>query len=744
MVRAIKLVLSSLSFSNTWRLGLACSLKEEARMRRYCLLVLPIVLFACNPSPSSTVTPSPALPSAPEAQAATTTYNVYTDALVNAWANWSWGSTINSSNTAPKYAGTNSLAVTYTSAWAGAFLHNDTPVSPANRLRFSIHGGTAGAQKVRVMLADSGGTQLEPGAVLTLKANAWTQYDLPFTSLGNPDAVSGIIFQDTSGTAQPVFYLDAVALAQVGAVVVPPPLALSVDTSTGRHVISSQIYGINFANETVAKELRLPVRRWGGNSTSRYNYLQDATNRANDYYFENIPETNTNPAALPAGSAANKFIDQNKRTGTSTLMTMPMIGYVAKSRDIVCGFSALKYAYTPQDKDPYRTDCGNGIKTDGTKVTGNDPLDTSMGVGPTFVEGWVNYLKQTYGPASAGGVQIYNLDNEPGIWHDTHRDVHPQGMGYDELKQKSIDYANAIKRADPSAQIAGPAEWGWVGYMYSGKDVTDGGATWWDTRPDRRAHSDMELTAWYLQQMKAAETTSGKRLLDYLDLHFYPQGTSVYSENIDAATRALRLRSTRALWDTTYTDESWIAQPVNLIPRMKNWIAQNYPGTKIAIGEYSFGATNNINGAIAEADALGIFGREAVDMALLWPSGTWPLESMAVTSPVVYAFRMFRNYDGLGAAFGDTSVNATSASQDKVAVYAATRTDGALTVMVVNKREAAQSTKLTLTGTTATTAKVFRYDASNPSIQKLANAGVTAGSVSLSLPASSITLLELK
>ena len=44
---------------------------------------------------------------------------------------------------------------------------------------------------------------------------------------------------------------------------------------------------------------------------------------------------------------------------------------------------------------------------------------------------------------------------------------------------------------------------------------------------------------------------------------------------------------------------------------MKKWVANDYPGTKTAITEYNWGGQEHINGALAQADILGIFGREA-------------------------------------------------------------------------------------------------------------------------------------
>ena len=112
---------------------------------------------------------------------------------------------------------------------------------------------------------------------------------------------------------------------------------------------------------------------------------------------------------------------------------------------------------------------------------------------------------------------------------------------------------------------------------------------------------------------------------------------------------------------------------------MKAWVAQYYPGTKVAITEYNWGALDDINGALAQADVLGIFGREGLDLATIWGEPQ-------PTDPGAYAFRMYRNYDGAGSRFGDVSVSAVSSDQGQLAVYAAQRSsDKALTVMVVNK-----------------------------------------------------------
>ncbi|MEW2120199.1 glycoside hydrolase family 44 protein [Streptomyces sp. NPDC005474] len=514
--------------------------------------------------------------------------------------------------------------------------------------------------------------------------------------------------------------------------------AITVDATSGRHAIDPHIYGLNFPDEALAKELRLPTARWGGNATSRYNYKLDAYNSGSDWYFENL-HYNNDTASLPAGSQADKFVDQNRRTGTDTLMTVPMVGWTAAGRDDGCAFSVAKYGPQQDTDAQWRPDCGNGKKPDGTQITGNDPAETSTPAGPDFVKGWVQHLKSTYGTADSGGVRYYNLDNEPDLWFGTHRDVHPAGPGYDELRDSTYATAAAVKDADPAARTLGPVGWGFNSLIYSGRDQQvcgEQGGSCWSNPPEAATHGGAQFAPWYLKQMKAYEQAHGRRILDYFDEHIYPQQSGVSGSADDAATQALRLRSTRQLWDPSYVDESWINQPIQFIPRMRSLVDQNYPGTKLAITEYNWGALDHIDGGLAEADVLGIFGREGLDLATLW-------SPPKATDPGAYAFRMFLNYDGRGGTFGDTSVKAASADQDKLSVYAAERSgDHATTVMVINKTTGDLTAPVSVTGSAAlpAAAQVYRYGQADPAaIQHPADQPLSGGSFTATFPAYSIT-----
>ncbi|WP_199515365.1 glycoside hydrolase family 44 protein [Nucisporomicrobium flavum] len=505
--------------------------------------------------------------------------------------------------------------------------------------------------------------------------------------------------------------------------------ALSVDVSAARHAISPDIYGLNGADPAFAAEIGMPVARWGGNASSRYNFRNHTYNTGSDWYFENI-------VASP-DKTVEAFVQTNRDHGTKQIVTVPLIGWVAKDspqeHPFACGFPATRFP--AQDSfDQWDPNCGNG-KLDGANLTGADPADTSIPVGPSFGGEMVSHLVKNFGTAARGGVRIYELDNEPVLWSSTHRDVHPDAVTYDELGGKGTATAAAIKAADRSAAVLGPSGWGYCEWVASGADGCAPGA-------DAAAHGGLNLSQWYLKNMRDyGAAHGGKRFLDYFDQHYYPQ----IGGGTDPDANALRLRSTRSLWDPAYVEESWIgpsgvnAPPLQFIRTMKAWVAQYYPGTKVAITEYNWGALDTVNGALAEADVLGIFGREGLDLATMWGEPQ-------PTQPGAYAFRMYRNYDGAGGRFGDVSVSATSGDQGQLAVYAAQRSsDKALTLMVVNKTGDDLTSSLSIAGCRTTgTAKRYTYSPADlSSIVRGDDLTVNRGSAVATYPANSITMLVL-
>ncbi len=579
-----------------------------------------------------------------------------------------------------------------------------------------------------------------------------------------------------------------------------PGPALTVDAGSKTHTIPPEIYGIDayLLDETTAKNANLGVDRWGGDSTERYNYKLDVTNSISDWMFENDTGNGGDGLSTVNGVAAfDALVERNAADGIKTLGTVPVLGWVAKD-STSCSFPVSLYP-GQQSVDTSRQ-CGNGVYPDGTNgctsangcnITGNDPTLTSIQEPPpappaasavtnawadaTWTGSWVKYLAEKFGPGGAnnglGGVAIYDLDNEPDWWDGGSRDVHPLPATYDEMTGGGIGTALAIKTEDPTAEVSGPVMDFWWGYFYSKKDIESG---WYNGSPcyepwsnpvDRKAHNGIPFIEYYLQQFAAAEATYGVRLLDYVDLHTYfaaeyPTGSGnsvALATSGDTGEQQARLNSTRVFWDPTYTDASgqfpqpnYITdtnftgtsncsppqQAPQLIPMMKSWVAKDYPGTKLSIDEYNWGGVESINGAVAQADILGIFGREGLDLGALWPTGTNQEPDSSTQGPINQAFAIFRNYDGNKSMFGDTALASTSVNQGQLAVYGALRSsDHAVTVVVINKTYGDLTSTLSLADVPTTTGNAQPYLYSNANL----NAIVAQPAVAVTPPASGST-----
>ena len=515
-----------------------------------------------------------------------------------------------------------------------------------------------------------------------------------------------------------------------------PATTIHVDANLNRHPISPLIYGVAFADTATMNDLNVPLNRSGGNATTRYNWQLNASNRASDWYFESIASGSSTP-----GEDGDTFIANAKAAGVEPMLTIPTIGWVAQvgpDRNKLASFSISKYGAQKDSDWQWFPDAGNGVRMDGQLVTGNDPNDANVPADSTFQQGWMQHLTSSWGKADQGGLRYYLMDNEPSIWFATHRDVHPAGPPMEEIRDKIIDYAGKVKANDPGALVVAPEEWGWNGYLYSGFDQQYGGQHGWGQFPDRANHGGKDYLPWLLEQLQQNEMTSGQRLVDFFSVHFYPQGGES-SNDVSTTMQLKRNRSTRSLWDVTYTDESWINDKVNLIPRLKNWVASYYPNTRTAITEYNWGAENHINGATAQADILGIFGREGLDMANRW---TTP----EAATPTYKVIKMYRNYDGNKSTFGDTSVAAEVATPDNLSAFAALRNaDGALTVMAINK-QLSRPTPVTIqlaNFSTEGVAEVWQLTSAN-AITRLSNTPFSDSAITATLPAQSITLFVIR
>jgi hypothetical protein len=524
-------------------------------------------------------------------------------------------------------------------------------------------------------------------------------------------------------------------------------VTVTVVPNQDRRPINPLIYGVSAADTARMTVVPYPLNRWGGNSVTRYNWKVDVHNTASDWFFMNVPDGNPNLNNLPNGTSADAFVQQTLARGSQPLLTVPLIGYTPKYLGITAanargkrwGFGVAKYGAQNENEctracqfDPNcmawcKTDAGNGSCSSGTnctngQITGNDTADTSDPIDATFVTDWMTHIAGVLG--GSGRLSFYALDNEPMLWNSTHRDVHPAPLTYDELWSRTVTYAAAIKARDATAKTFGPVEWGWCAYFTSAADAAVGPSC--VTGADRQAHGGKPLLQWYLDQVCAYQQTNGVRLVDYLDIHYYPQGGGIAFGGDGAA--AARMRSLKELYDRNWISESWIGQsgepPMYVIPRMKEWIAGHCPGVGLAITEYNFGDAGP-SSALAQAESLALFGREGVDAAARWVAP-------GADTLVEDAFKLYLNYDGVGAKVLGDSVRAnTSTTPDTLGAYAV-RGDGKLWVLLFNHTNAAQTVNVAFGMPVTGPAALWRFD----STHRLGSGGsatVTSGAISVTV-----------
>eukprot|EP01112_Ceratiomyxa_fruticulosa_P010552 TRINITY_DN2801_c0_g2_i1.p1 TRINITY_DN2801_c0_g2~~TRINITY_DN2801_c0_g2_i1.p1 ORF type:complete len:768 (-),score=150.73 TRINITY_DN2801_c0_g2_i1:159-2462(-) len=615
--------------------------------------------------------------------------------------------------------------------YQGLYFYYAAGFSPVSiqSLNFWYNSGSNGVTSLSVALI-SASTAVGTVSLssFTIPANSWTYISIPISQFNIQNSISqlnGLWFQDTTGASTSVgtVYIDDLAFT-LSNIQVSYNATVTLDFSKLGNTINPYIFGVSFGDASQIKNVGYTINRWGGNSATRYSWDYDTQNKANDWYFENYPNTNAHPELLPFNSSSDSFILDTINNGAVPILTLPLIGWTPKDRTFTQSFSVAKYG-AQQQSDPYNSDAGNGILLNGNKVV-NDPHDTSKQVTVQYSIDFVNHVKQIY-----SNIQFLQLDNEIVLWSSTHRDVHPLPVGYDEFWNVTVTSAAPLKNAFPNSLIYSPSTWGWCDIYYSGKDNCATGS-------DSQAHNNVPVLQWFLQQLAAYKQAHNVELVDYLDLHWYPQATNVFSSDESALTQGVRLRSLRALYDPTYVDESWIARVINLLPTIKGWISQYAPWLKLAVSEYNYG-DGTITSMLAQAEVLSIFAREGVDSACRWTAPT-------SGSIIELAYKMYLNYDGKGGKVTGTYVNTTVTSPMPDVINSITaysfRDNNNVYITLFNK-DALNTWSITLNNlqNNAGTYKLYSLNATSTAVSLLASGNVNGQTLSLSLASYSFNLL---
>ena len=420
------------------------------------------------------------------------------------------------------YSAVTSIAVTPSTATIGT----------QQQFTAKVSGTGSYSSGVTWSVAVPTGSSLSPGTI-----SSSGLYNTPYPAPATV-TVTATSTQNTSVSGSATVTLSAPTTAA------GPALTVDVGTpsnsSENPHTISPYIYGVNgYGMDSASQKTANPgLIRWGGDATSRYNYQNNMTNSASDWYFENFYGGGSMFPNASSSSTFTQFFQGADSVGAAALGTVPVNGWVANSTEYACSFTKSQFP----SQESFSGSCGNGVLTSGTDLNGNSGTSstqipditsiqetppnianasasptsstvpepgsvTSAWADATWTGGWVNSIVTGYGSGSSGkGVAMWDLDNEPTWWDAVHRDVHPSPFTYDEVTNNGIGTALAIKTADPT-RTGQRADYRLVVGLTSTPRRTyengwDAGPCYepWSSPADRQAHGGVPMIEYYLQQ----------------------------------------------------------------------------------------------------------------------------------------------------------------------------------------------------------------------------------------------------
>jgi fibronectin type 3 domain-containing protein len=633
-------------------------------------------------------------------------------------------------------------------------------VSAVNGSAESANSGQASATPTAPATAPSVPTNLQATSGNAQVSLTWsastgaTNYNVkrsttsggPYTQIASSATNS---YTDTGLTNGTVYYYVVSAVNSVGqsansaqASATPAAPATADVTITinpsSTHLISPYIYGINFYSGITGAPPNLTFDRAGGNRWTAYNWETNASNAGSDYLYEN--DNYLSSSTVPA-EAVRTFIAGDQSSGLASLVTFQLQGLVAGDENGPVSVTS------PPDLTRFKQVSFKKSAQSASPFTLTPPTSDNY----VYMDEFIWALDQKFSGQSIFGTNpttkhvFVQLDNEPELWNSTHLEVQgPNPVTSDNYIAKTISLTQSLKDQFPDVLIFGPVHYGFEGIYNWQRELsaTPTGNNWF---PDK-----------YLPAIKTASMTYGKPLVDVYDFHWYSEATDgsgnritdLTGASLTAAQVQAIVQSPRSLWDTTYTENSWITAdvlsgPIYILGRLQSRIASENPGMKLSITEYNNGGGQHIAGTIAQADNLGVFGAQNLFAANLWPLND--------TSPYILAgFRAFRDYDNNNSNFGDTALQSTSSNVANVVVYASTdsTTPGRVVFVAINRSTSSQVTAINgqaLSGTahlyqmTATSAQ-----GQNP-IQPVSagTQAVSGSSLTVALPALSVTTIDI-
>jgi hypothetical protein len=439
---------------------------------------------------------------------------------------------------------------------------------------------------------------------------------------------------------------------------------INIDLSVQPHQVSPLIYGRNnslsgnpgsgFTPEwTRLKGARVRFfREGGGNNSTKYNWRRKLSSH---------PDWYNNVYANDWDFAAQSL--QANIPDAQGMWSFQLIGKAAKTN--ASNFDDWGYNSSQWWSGVQQNLAGGGVVN---SAGGGDAL--TEGNPDLYLENWtadstVAILDHWFNDLALDKDQLvyWSMDNEVEIWEGTHDDVMPAQISSEAFMQRYFEVAKKARAKFPNIKLLGPVpanEWQW--YNWPG-GITQGGKKY-------------PWLEYFIKRIAEEQQVSGIRLLDVLDIHFYPGSASasevvqfhrVYFDKNYVFPQANGVKNVTGSWDNSQTKEY-------IFERCKAWLEKYIGpehGVTFGVSETGIPFINSSTTAVWYASTLGEFMKHP-EMEIFapwtWQTGMWEV------------LHLFSRYNK------DSFVSASSSEEEFVSAYPTINEAGdSLTVVLVNR-----------------------------------------------------------
>jgi Glycoside hydrolase family 44/Secretion system C-terminal sorting domain len=349
-------------------------------------------------------------------------------------------------------------------------------------------------------------------------------------------------------------------------------------------------------------------RESGGNNCTKYNWRRK---------LQSHPDWYNNVYKNDWGNAAKTI--QKNFPNAQGMWAFQLIGKAAKTNAF--NFKDWEYNRSQWWEGTAQNLAGNGVlNTTGNKAkTEGDPN--------LYLENWTadstvaiidNWFSKNGLDLNKDKIKYWNMDNEPEIWNGTHDDIMPKLLAGNDYIIKYVEVARAARAKYPNIKLVGPVtanEWQW--YNWDNNAITFEG----------KNYCNLEF---FIKRIADEQKKSGTRLLDVLDIHFYPatkkqedmvQLHRVFFDRNYTYPDANGVKRVSGNWDATQNKEY-------IFGRINDWLNQYFGanhGITLGLTEIGVEYLDASTTSVWYASMMGEFMKNNVEIFTpwTWQNGMW-------------------------------------------------------------------------------------------------------------------------